>query len=130
MEQVLILKERKGKITTASDLFKRIEKIKIDYTQENFMVFYLDTQNNLKGYEIVFKGGLNTLFIDPKTIFRKALLKNANSIILAHNHPSNELEPSYEDRDAFNKLKDAGEVIRLKVLDSIIFNKNRFYSIA
>ena len=129
MKEVLILNEPTGQILEARSLFKATKKINIDYTQENFIVFYLNTKNQVIDAEIVFKGGLNSCIICPKTIFRKALLKNSNSIIIAHNHPSECLEPSDADKDIFRYLKEAGELLLIKVLDSIIFNKKEFYSI-
>ena len=66
--------------------------------------------------------------ICPNTLFRKALLNNSDKIIVAHNHPSGDLTPSGEDVMIFQKLKEGGEVIELKVIDSIIFNKEGYYS--
>ena len=128
MKEILILKESKNTIKNPSDLFGNIKKIDIDYTQENFIVIYLNTNNQVLSSEIVFKGGLNCCVIDPRTIFRKALINNSNSIIISHNHPSGNLEPSQEDKEIFNKLKEVGDVLDLKVLDSIIFNKKEYYS--
>ena len=128
MEQIIILKESRG-FTNSTEVFKNIQKIKIDYSQENFLILCLDTKNKLIYSEVIFKGGLNASLICPKTLFRKALLKNSNSIIIAHNHPSNDLKPSHEDKEVFNRLKEIGEILDLKVLDSIIFNKKEFYSI-
>ena len=128
MKQIFILKENSEAITGAKDLFNNIQKIDIDFTQENFILFSLDTQNKIIASEIIFKGGLNGCLIDPKTLFRKALLNNANSIIIAHNHPSGNLKPSNEDRSIFNKLKRIGKDLQLNLLDSIIFNENQFYT--
>ena len=131
MKQILILKEKSSinKISSPIDLFKKIKKINIDYSQENFLLICLNTKNKIIYSENIFKGGLNACLICPKTLFRKALLKNSNSIIIAHNHPSNSLKPSEEDKEVFNKLKEIGDILDLKVLDSIIFNKNKFYSL-
>ena len=129
MIQILEIKETKGKINRASDLFKKIKRIKIDYTQENFLLICLDTKNKVLKSEVLFKGGLNSCLIDPKTIFRKALLKNSCKIIAAHNHPSRELDPSQEDITLFDKLKEMGDLLDLEVLDSIIFNKKEFVSL-
>ena len=130
MKEILILKENtKDKITDAKDLFNKVKKIKIDYKQENFIAVYLSTQNIVLGCDVLFKGGLNACLVCPKTLFRTALKHNSDKIIIAHNHPSNDLKPSYEDREMFKQLKDAGEIIDIKVLDSIIFNKKEFYSL-
>jgi len=127
MKQILILKENKG-FSNPSGVFKSIQKINIDFSQENFLILCLNTKNKLLYSEVIFKGGLNCSLIDPKTLFRKALLKNSNSIIIAHNHPSGDLKPSNEDKEVFNKLKEIGKILDLNVLDSIIFNKKDFYS--
>ena len=129
MKQLIILKENVGSIRDASTLFKKIKKINIDYAQENFMLFYLDTKNKIIDSEVLFKGGLNACLICPKTLFRSALKHNANSLIIAHNHPSGDVTPSYEDKDIFERLKEAGELIQMKVLDCIIFNQKEFYSL-
>lgn len=129
MEQILILREPKGKIDSPEDLFKKIKKIKIDYSQENFLIICLNAKNQVIKTEVAFKGGLSECLIEPKTLFRKALLNNSARIIIAHNHPSKSLIPSFEDRDIYRKLKEAGEIINLPVVDSIIFNEKQFYSL-
>ena len=129
MKELVILKENTKGIKKPKDIFKNIEKINIDYLQENFLIFYLNTKNNVLGSEVLFKGGLNSCLIDPKVIFRKALINNSNSIIIAHNHPSNDLRPSEEDIDIYKELKNIGRILDLNVLDSIIFNKTEFYSL-
>lgn len=131
MKEILILKEKKSinNIQNSKDLFNKIQKINIDYSQENFLLVCLNTTNKILYTENVFKGGLNACLICPKTLFRKALLKNSNSIIIAHNHPSKNLNPSNEDIQIYKDLKEIGDILGLTVLDSIIFNKNEFYSL-
>lgn len=129
MEQILTLREPLNKVQSGEDLFKKIKKIKIDYNQENLIVFYLNVKCQVKKYEVLFKGGVDACLIDPKTLFRKALLYNTPKIIISHNHPSNNLNPSYEDKELFRKLKDYGNLIDIQVLDSIVFNKTQFHSI-
>lgn len=129
MKELIILDNNDGGINTPRKLFKMINEINIDYNQENFLVFYLDSRNKIINSEILFKGGLNSCLIDVKTLFRKALIHNSNAIIVAHNHPSNNIEPSDEDIEVFEELQKAGKLIQLEVLDSIIFNEKEFYSI-
>lgn len=128
MKELLILKEVHNKISTSNDLFNNIKKINIDYKQENLILFCLNTKKQLIHSEVIFKGGLNACYIDPKTVFRVALQHNSDTIIIAHNHPSGSLIPSIDDADIFTKLKHCGEILYLKCLDSIIFNKEEFYS--
>jgi DNA repair protein RadC len=129
MKQLLIIQEAKGSIKSPEDLFFKIKKININFSQENFLVICLNTKNQIISSEVLFKGGLDSCLIDPKIIFRYALLNNSNKIIIAHNHPSGNLSPSYEDKDVYNKLKSIGETLDLNVLDSIIFNEKEFYSL-
>jgi len=129
MERVMILKESNiGSINNSSGLFGKIKSFNIDYNQENFIVFFLDSKNRLIKSVNLFKGGLNECIIDPKALFRKALLLNANAVIVSHNHPSGDLNPSEEDINIYDKLKEGGKFIGIKVLDSVIFNKKEFYS--
>lgn len=124
-----VVYEDKGfKVSCGDDVFDKIKTIDIDYTQENFLVFYLNTKNKIINEEVLFKGGINACLVCPNTLFRKALLNNSDKIIVAHNHPAGDLTPSGEDIMIFQKLREGGEVIELKVIDSIIFNKEGYYS--
>lgn len=129
MKQIFQLKEPIDKITSPDLLFKNIEKIDINHKQENFLLICLNTANQIIHTEILFKGGLNACLIDPKTIFRTALEKEANTIIVAHNHPSGSLKPSGCDEDVYEKIKAAGKILQLNLLDFIIFNQKEFYSL-
>lgn len=116
----------KFKISSAKEIFDSIEKINIDYQQENFLIFFLNTKNRVITQEILFKGAMNSCILDPKVIFRKALVNNATKIIVAHNHPSEDLTPSDEDLEITEKLVKIGEDLDLRVLDHIIFSE-KFY---
>lgn len=118
-----------NRITSAIDLFEKIKKIDIDFSRENFIVFYLTQRNTIINSENVFTGAIDACVVDPRVIFRKALLNNAVRIILAHNHPSEELTPSDEDIEVAQTLKELGEKLDIKVLDSIIFSETKFYSL-
>lgn len=128
MKQLLILKENTG-FKSAESVFKSIQKININYEQENFLILCLNTKNKLIHSEVIFKGGLTSCLICPKVLFRTALKHNSSQIIIAHNHPSNDLNPSSEDIEVFENLKKAGNIIDIQVIDSIIFNKKEFYSL-
>ena len=118
----------KGKILSPYNVFEKIKEMNIDYEQENLIVLYFNTRKKLIDYEIVFKGGAESSLICPKILFRKALLRNAMAIIVAHNHPSGDLTPSDEDIEVYGKLKAIGNIITIPILDFIIFNNTQFYS--
>jgi len=130
MKRVIKFREDPDEINDSKALFEQIKHIEIDYGQENMLVFFLNTRNKLISYEVMFKGGLNATMVDPRTVFRRAIQHNSNSIIMAHNHPSDNLKPSQDDRDIFQRFKKAGDIIGIDVLDSIIFNKSWYYSMA
>jgi len=118
-----------NRIKSAVDLFERIKQIDIDFSRENFIVFYLTQRNTVINSENVFTGAIDACIVDPRVIFRKALLNNAVRIIVAHNHPSGELTPSDEDIEVAKALKELGDKLGLKVLDSIIFSESKFFSL-
>ena len=116
-------------ISDPNEIFTAIKRFKIDYEQENFIVFYLNNKNNIIESEVLFKGSANSSLVDPRILFRRALNLNSIKLIVAHNHPSGDLTPSPEDIDVFEKLSEVGDIILINILDSIIFNKKEFYSI-
>ena len=113
----------------AKNIFDHIEKIDIDYDQENFLIFYLNTKNKLLNCEVLFKGSVNACILDPKIIFKKSIMNNAVGIILVHNHPSEDLTPSEEDIQMAKKMKELGEMMDIDVLDNVIFNPKEYYSL-
>jgi DNA repair protein RadC len=129
MKQILVLKELTNKIRSPSDIFKNIKKIKIDYDKEHFIVITLNTKSQVINAHIIGIGILNASLIHPRETFKKAILDSAHSIIVCHNHPSGDLHPSSEDIEITEKLKSAGKILGILVLDHIIFNKTEFYSI-
>ena len=78
--------------------------------------------------ETISIGTLNASVIHPREVFKSAIRESANSIILVHNHPSGEPEPSQEDTEITEKLFDAGELLNIKVLDHVIVGKDKFWS--
>lgn len=128
MKQVFTFKEKIGRIHSPSDIFNKIKNINIDFNKEHFIVITLNTKNELINTHIVSVGILNSAITHPRETFRPALFDNANSIIIAHNHPSGDVKPSVEDKNVYEIMKNAGEILGIKVLDSIIFSKEIFYS--
>jgi DNA repair protein RadC len=88
--------------------------------KECFAVFFLNTQNQIISREIISIGTLNASLIHPRECFRTAISKNCAAVIFVHNHPSGSLEPSDEDIAVTKRLKDAGKLIGIEVLDHVI----------
>jgi DNA repair protein RadC len=97
--------------------------------KEHFCVFFLDTQNRILGKETVSIGTLNISLIHPRECFRTAILKTAASVIFVHNHPSGGLEPSAEDLNVTKRLKDAGKLLGIEVLDHVIVTAESYVSL-
>jgi len=112
---------------SALSILKEIFK-DLDHDQEHFVILCLDSKNQIKGYKVLFSGGQNSAHIDLKIVFRNALLMGAISIIVAHNHPSGNINPSAEDDTMTQKIKQAGEIVQVKLLDHIIITDNNKFS--
>lgn len=93
--------------------------------QENFVVLMLDTRRHLIRRCNISKGTLNRTMVHPRDVFREAIICNACSVILAHNHPSGDPSPSKPDRELTRELINAGHAIHIPVLDHIIIGTNR-----
>ena len=97
--------------------------------REFFIVIGLDTKMKAIYREVVSIGTLNNGLVHPREVFKKAIIMSSHSIILAHNHPSQDLEPSNEDLEVTRNIKKAGELLDIKLLDHLIFNKENYKSI-
>lgn len=99
-----------------------------DCDREKFIALLLDTKNHVVAANTVSIGTVNASLVHPREIFKVALLCNASAVILAHNHPSGNPTPSHEDIDITNRLKKAGEILGIEVLDHIIIGDNTWTS--
>lgn len=96
--------------------------------KEKFCVVLLDTKNQPISTELISIGTLNSSLVHPREVFRPAIQKNANSVILAHNHPSGDPAPSKEDIVITKRLEEVGKVVGILVLDHIVVGRNRYIS--
>lgn len=128
MKNHMLIKEyaKKIKLTNAQLVFDEMKDIK-DESKEFFVAFYLDTKNKIIAREIIHIGTLNETSIHPREIFKGAILRSANSIIISHNHPSGDTTPSFEDENITKKLKEAGNLLGIPLLDHVIIGDN-YYS--
>ena len=101
-----------------------------DETQELFAVIFLNQSNKVTHFEIISQGGITGTVADPRIILKKALEKNAVSLILCHNHPSRSLKPSKADQELTNKIKEAAKFFDIKILDHLIVSDEGYYSFA
>ena len=98
--------------------------------REYFWVMYLNQANKCIGAHMLSMGGLSSTVVDVRPLFQGALLANASNIIVSHNHPSGNLAPSSQDRNLTKKIKEAGELLDIKLLDHLIVSAHGYYSFA
>ena len=95
--------------------------------EENFVVVCLNTKNKIAGIHTVSIGTLNSSLVHPREVFKAAILNNASGIILLHNHPSGDPEPSREDIETTQRLITAGTILGIKVVDHVVVGENHRY---
>lgn len=117
-------------IASSRDAFSIFHPILRDLQHEEFWLLMLNRANRVMGKHMVSRGGISGTVADPKVIFNRALLIQASSIILIHNHPSGNTEPSQADRDITRKLRNAGDFLDLPVLDHLIVTESGYFSFA
>lgn len=122
--------ETNQKIKSSGDAFSLLHPLFLDLLHEEFRVIYLSRSNVVLANERISQGGISGTVADGKIIFKKALQMNASALILAHNHPSGEMNPSDSDRRLTEQLVRFGDCIDLKVLDHLIITDNNYFSFA
>lgn len=95
---------------------------------EHFGIINLNTKNKVNGIHVLSKGTLSKTLVHPREVFKAAMLNNASSIILFHNHPSGDPSPSKEDHEMTKRIAEAGEIIGINVIDHIIIGDGRYCS--
>ncbi|MEP2026595.1 MAG: DNA repair protein RadC [Reichenbachiella sp.] len=121
---------KKPKVQSSSDAYHFLKPHLMDLDHEQFWVLYLNRANQILKPEMVSAGGVSGTVVDAKLVFKKALEVLASSVILAHNHPSGNLQPSTQDIQLTKKLKAAGQTLDIPVLDHIIFTDDGYFSFA
>lgn len=117
-------------IHSPEEIFQNYRSLFKDQVRERFAVFWLNSANRVLGFEIISEGILNSSLVHAREVFRGAIIVTSASIILAHNHPSENPEPSAEDIQVTRQLVETGKIIGIPVHDHIIFAGNSFTSFA
>lgn len=116
------------RIKNPDDVFKLLQP-DLQYLQkEAFVVLLLNTKHVVIHKEIVSVGSLNASIVHPREVFKLAIKKSASGLICIHNHPSGDPSPSKEDIAVTKRLKDAGDIVGISVLDHIIVGGDHYYS--
>jgi len=123
-----LLRNKKAElILSPNDVFARLGDLR-DRKKEYFCIFYLDSRNQEIKREVISVGSLNANLVHPREVFEPAVKNLAAQVILAHNHPSGNTEPSEEDIILTKRLVEAGKILGIEVLDHVIVARKGFLS--
>ena len=123
-----LLKDKKAEIyLKPKEIWEELKDLR-DHKKEHFVIFYLDSRNQEIKREIISVGSLNANLVHPREVFEPAVRHLAAQVILAHNHPSGDPEPSEDDLEITKRLVETGEILGIKVVDHIIITKTGFIS--
>ena len=120
--------EKKAKIKSSNDVFKNLKYDYFNLNQEHVIILSLSTSNKIISKDVIFKGSLNQSIIHPREIFKTAISNGACSIVISHNHPSGNIQPSKEDVEITKNLVSIGKTMGIPVLDHVIIAKNNYFS--
>ena len=123
-----VLKNKKAQIyLEPKEVWKELKDIR-NYKKEYFVIFYLDSRNQEIKREIISVGSLNANLVHPREVFEPAVRNLVAQVILAHNHPSGDPEPSEDDLEITKRLVEAGKILGIEVVDHVIVANNEFLS--
>lgn len=120
----------KYKINSSKDAFNFMQPFFEDLSYEEFWVIYMNRSNRITDQIKISQGGVSGTVIDVRIILKHAIEKLASNLIICHNHPSGNLQPSESDKQITNKLKEAAKFHDIQVLDHLIISDNSYYSFA
>lgn len=118
----------KEKITSVNDMYKIFSQYLSDLQTEEFWAIFLNQKNHVIYKTQISKGGISGTLVDVRVIFRVAIEHFATSVVVAHNHPTGNLNPSQADISITRRIKEAGDLLDIKLLDHLIIGENSFFS--
>ncbi|MXI86694.1 RadC family protein [Sphaerochaeta halotolerans] len=121
------LPAKRRQISTPADIFPLIRHYAARM-QEHFLSVCLNGAHEVLSVNVCSIGLVNRTLVHPREVFGEAVRQRATAILVAHNHPSGNLEPSMEDKDVTRRLKQAGDILGIKVLDHLIFSEEGYLS--
>lgn len=121
---------RKAPITSPDAIQEFLQPLYAHEDREHFGVVFLTVRHSVIAHEVMFMGCLQEANVYPRQVVKRALELNASAVILVHNHPSGETDPSIADRSITRRLKDGLDLVNVRVLDHVIFAGESAYSFA
>ncbi len=130
---IRLTQSQKIKVLCASQLYAIMQRIllresKVDRNREHFWTISLDNASRILNIELVSKGTVNQTLVAPMEVFSMPLQKRAVQLILVHNHPSGELQPSMGDKNTTDRLIQIGHLLQLPIIDHLIISEKSYYS--
>lgn len=129
MEKVKSMLVENKQISSPDDVFRIVNKYLDGADREHLVLLTLDTKNKITSINTVSIGSINTSIVHPREVFKTAILSNASSVILTHNHPSGDVTPSKEDIDITNRIKECGRILGIELLDHVIIGDDKYSSL-
>lgn len=129
MEKVKSMLVENKKVTSPKEVYKIIAEYLKGVDREHLVLLTLDTKNVITSITTISIGSLNTSIVHPREVFKTAILSNAASIILAHNHPSGDSTPSKEDINITDRIKESGKILGIDLLDHLIIGDDSYISL-
>ena len=129
MEKVKSMLVENKKIISPKEVYKIVSEYLNGVDREHLVLLTLDTKNCINSITTVSIGSLNTSIVHPREVFKTAIISNASSIILAHNHPSGDPTPSKEDINITDRIKESGKILGIDLLDHLIIGDDSYISL-
>ena len=116
------------KINNPTDAYNLLRDFLSDIDREKFIVVCLNTKNEPVNINTVSVGSINSTLVKPMDVMKTAILSNCNKILLAHNHPSGDPSPSKDDLAMTERIRNAGKILGIEIVDHIIIAGKKYYS--
>jgi len=121
----MIVSRERAIITGPADVGNHLRKLlqkedNLSREREHFWIIILNTRNRIRFVELVSLGTMNASLVHPREVYRRAIKSGASALIIGHNHPSGNCEPSEDDISLTRRLMEAGKIIGIEILDHII----------
>jgi len=136
MYEIKVVRERRQgygslrRVRNARDVYEAFRNHFEPVDREQFLAVLLDGRHHVIGFHVVAVGTLTAALVHPREVFKAAILASAGAIVLVHNHPSGDPEPSAEDRALTERLTKAGELMGIEVIDHVVIGDGSFRSLA
>ncbi len=129
--QLANLRLRRGRaLTSPKEVFSHLQTLLGEYEHEVFALLMLDSRHRVIAFQEMFRGTLDGASVYPREVVKVALEHNAAAVILVHNHPSGDPEPSQADRNLTHKLRDALNLVEVRTLDHVVVGREGCVSLA